>query len=115
MGCECHYDGPMPSFYEQTRRKCRKPAMCCECGQTINKGDVYVYVVGVWEGDFDTFKTCELCWDLRKRCDFQCVVLGGIAEDVSQRLDTDIEIEAFKKRRGWFDDIALPDQEIVDL
>ena len=39
---------------------------CCECGDTINPGERYQRVSGVWEGEFDTFKTCFVCVKIRE-------------------------------------------------
>ena len=38
---------------------------CCECGVTINPGDQHECANGKWHGDFDTFRTCLACMNVR--------------------------------------------------
>lgn len=45
-----------------TARKCHK---CCECGGLISKGEKYQRITGLWEGKFETYKTCRECAGLR--------------------------------------------------
>ncbi len=103
--CTCEYDYDMPAceFFRQEMRKCRKERKCCECGKKIARGEMYQYTVGCWDGDFSAYKTCELCRDLMKRCDFFCVPFGYLWEEISNRepKDYDMEITAFLKR--WRD------------
>jgi hypothetical protein len=60
--CSCDYDAP--AFYNKAIRRARKEHKCCECGGRILPGDQYEHVAGVWEGNFDTFMTCERCHDI---------------------------------------------------
>lgn len=59
-------DGEMPSAFLQRNRKAIKKHRCCECCGDINKGDVYEYSSGVWDGQPDSFKTCLSCVTLRR-------------------------------------------------
>lgn len=61
--CGCDFDGP--SVFNEKMVKARKQHRCCECGSDINKGDIYEYVFGVWDGDASSYHTCEKCSDLR--------------------------------------------------
>jgi hypothetical protein len=54
-----------PDFLTCAHVKARKPHKCFECGRRIAIGDIYEYVTGKWEGEFDTFKTCDLCAEIR--------------------------------------------------
>lgn len=44
----------------------RRPHVCCECGETIEPGQVYLDEVTVCDGGIKTWKTCRLCWNIRK-------------------------------------------------
>lgn len=50
---------------EETLRTARKIHRCCECGKTIQIGETYEYVKGMWEGDWNTYKTCLDCKSIR--------------------------------------------------
>ena len=53
-----------PTLFTETHPKARKEHTCCECGGTIKKGDTYQKCSGLWD-DFQTFKTCSFCADVR--------------------------------------------------
>lgn len=81
--CYCDYEPP--SMYEVSTHAARKAHRCYECSRTIQPGERYEKVVGVWDGDFGTYKTCRHCLDLRKfvqeRADCFCWSHGSIRED----------------------------------
>lgn len=83
---ECVIDGgydSYPSFFKEKWVKARKDHICCECGETIKKGELYENVVGVWKGDFHNFKTCAPCARIRE--DFFCSwTYGMLWEDLYQ-------------------------------
>jgi len=65
--CSCDsYDYEPASVVTVTWRKARKPHECCECGQTIDPGQRYEHVRGLWEDLWDTYETCEACVRIRK-------------------------------------------------
>jgi hypothetical protein len=66
--------------------KARKDHKCCECGDIIKKGDIYEYVSGKWEGEFDTYKTCMICSRIRK--DY-CAPFGWLRDDLWDCLGVD--------------------------
>lgn len=59
-----------PDFCNETERTARKKYRCCECGETIPPGEKYIYWVGKWNGEIDSYKWCKACRafvnDLRK-------------------------------------------------
>jgi hypothetical protein len=55
----CEY----PKIINQTKRKARKPHKCCECWTTIEKGEVYQCIEGLWD-DFHTYRMCLDCDEL---------------------------------------------------
>ena len=65
--CACIYvdDFDSPEMYRSTMQTARKPHKCCECGKTITPKEKYEYVCGIWEGTFDTHKTCIVCKEIR--------------------------------------------------
>lgn len=46
--------------------KARKPAVCCECRETIEPGERYEMVSGKWDGEWSSFKTCLPCKEIRE-------------------------------------------------
>lgn len=62
-------DGEAPTLYNETKPKARKQHKCCECGATIEPGETYQRIEGMWEGDFRTFKTCSFCDATRDKAD----------------------------------------------
>lgn len=53
-----------PEFCEESRPKAAKEHRCCECRGTIYTGEIYHLLKGVWNGEFQTYKTCTDCRDL---------------------------------------------------
>ena len=51
----------MPTFTTEVHRTARKQHKCTECHATIEPGEVYEYVSGLWDGDLNVFKTCIHC------------------------------------------------------
>jgi len=55
MTCE------LPRVYNEQTRQARKQHFCCECNKTIMPGEKYVYITGVWNNEWATYKTCLRC------------------------------------------------------
>ncbi len=51
----------LPQAFQTKQRRARKEHKCCECGQTINKGDLYQYSSGIWDGEPSSYKQCFSC------------------------------------------------------
>lgn len=62
--CSCDYDPP--SVCHTKTVKARKEYRCEECRRKIEIGERYENTWGVWEGEGSTFRTCDLCAELRK-------------------------------------------------
>lgn len=62
--CYCDYDAP--TLYTRRMVKSRKAHRCTECGCTIGHADAYERTEALWEGQFETYKTCARCCALRK-------------------------------------------------
>ena len=67
--CSCvycdDYDAVSSSFCNIKKVKARKTHKCCACHRSIEPGEEYEYVSGIWDGDFDTYKTCIDCLSIR--------------------------------------------------
>lgn len=74
MCCEMG-EGECASVYESETRKARKPHRCCECGETIERGETYERVKGCWDGTWATYSTCLICSQIRK--DYFCSSVFG--------------------------------------
>jgi hypothetical protein len=51
--------GTFTNIREQTARKEHR---CYGCGGGVEKGEKYISLVGVYEGDFVAIKYCLTCW-----------------------------------------------------
>jgi hypothetical protein len=87
MSCEIDNDyGETPSICDSKMQIARKPHKCCECGQVISQGQKYERFRGMWNGKFDTFKTCQTCLDIRS--EFFCTyVFGQIFDDLHEYIN----------------------------
>jgi hypothetical protein len=61
MTCDCEE----PDAFRQVMRTARVEHRCCECYATIGPGDPYEYSSGVWDSRGDSFKTWDLCAEMR--------------------------------------------------
>ena len=78
-------------------RKANKEHRCGECGEVIKKGERYEHASLLFEGDWSTHKTCELC--VRIRTDFfPCGFYYGFLR------------EDFRECNGW-DYCEMPEDE----
>lgn len=76
--CSCDSsDGP--DAWQETTRKARKPHRCYECRKTIQPGEVYSYVSGIWEAP-DSFHFCLGCRLLSRAHDIAERVLDPQSE-----------------------------------
>lgn len=64
MQCYCDYDPP--EFSNRRTVKAKLAHRCDECRSVIQIGDKYEYVVGKWDGQFDSFTTCSHCVHIRE-------------------------------------------------
>jgi hypothetical protein len=62
MSCSCD-ENPPSAFWRETRRA-RKAHTCGECAGPINPRESYRHIRGIWDGEPDTFKTCNSCLGL---------------------------------------------------
>ncbi|MFA5053175.1 MAG: hypothetical protein WC565_03915 [Parcubacteria group bacterium] len=90
ISCDCSTDdGERPSICRIEWRKARKPHKCCECGDTIAKGQRYEHVSGLWDGNWDRHDTCATCVAIRERYCPHGWIYGSLAEQIEECLDFD--------------------------
>jgi len=51
------------SFWRMRSVKAKKEHLCEWCGEKINKNEVYVRHVGVWNDEFQCYATHSECWN----------------------------------------------------
>lgn len=59
-------DMPESSTIDIRIVRARKDHTCCECGKVIKKDSEYEYYHAIWEGKWDTFRTCLRCGKIRE-------------------------------------------------
>lgn len=82
--CDCSAEGEGPSALWEEWRTARKEHVCGECDEPINPGQQYEVAKGVWNGEFYTFKTCEVCVRIRDRFCPHGFIYGEVQELVSE-------------------------------
>lgn len=84
-----------PSFSTESTPRAKKPHQCCECREVIPVGATYERVSGVWDGRFDTFKTCAECVEIRMAFSCGSWVYGYLWESVRESLFPDWDANLF--------------------
>jgi hypothetical protein len=80
--CSCEFNDDAPPDFMSTRfPKASKPFKCCECDKLIEEGEIHEYIVGKWEGEVDSFRTCLPCSRIRRDYS-ECSPFGGLAEAI---------------------------------
>ena len=67
--------------------KSRKEHRCSECGRTISIGEMYEYCFGVWDRDYNVYKTCNDCLSVRKSFFGSQWIYGHIWEFIFEEYD----------------------------
>ena len=115
--CYCD-DTDAPTAFQQSARKAKKDHRCNECNRSIEQGETYRHVWGVWDNTAQTFKTCPDCIDFiawfEAHVPCVCWAYGcthEIAIESAQEYEADCpgfeaetrdKIKAIKaKRRAW--------------
>jgi hypothetical protein len=91
LDCYCDYDDDPPDFYSRRIVTAKTRHECYECGGIILPGEQYEYTSGKWDGQFDTFKICERCHDIRQwvqnNVPCLCWAFGHILEDCREAVE----------------------------
>lgn len=86
--CTIYADGP--SCCTEELRTARKPYRCCECHESIEPGDTYEYVRGLWDDHWATYRTCKTCAQIRNdycKCGY---VYGELGDQISECLGVEL-------------------------
>lgn len=90
MSDACYCDYESPSVFREGTCKARKHHKCGECGSTIQPGETYEHVWGIWGGCPETYKTCPRCLELRKYVTAHvpcfCLEYGNMLEGATETL-----------------------------
>jgi len=68
-GCSCIFvegDGDTCVVYPEENPRARREHKCDECDRVIKKGEYYFKERFLYDGDFETQKTCTDCMSVRK-------------------------------------------------
>lgn len=79
-----------PSVSWESHPVSMKIHTCCECGSQIDVGKKYQSLMGVWGREFLTFKTCEICENMRKEAmlkGVECISFGCLHEVISSEFE----------------------------
>ena len=91
-----------PDLHRELWPKARKRHKCCECRKTIQPGEKYQLIEGLWDGDcWDRFKTCAECAEMRDnawRHVSEAVPFGGLIRACAE------DVEGVLNVRGAFDE-----------
>ena len=86
----CGYAEAPQAWWPSTPRA-RKEHMCCECGSIITVGEVYHSFKSVFDGSFNTYKTCAICEKVRdkalKYLDVEDLAFGCLWETVGAKYE----------------------------
>lgn len=80
-----------PSVYRTTHPIARKAHRCEECGETIAPGQRYELYKSLFDGKWETTKTCASCVEIRDhfRCD-NSYCIGQLWEELEQNFFPDM-------------------------
>lgn len=88
----CMLDDSEPcAVYHNRTRRAIKPHRCAECNRTIDKGEVYWYATGLYDGYWWSAKSCAHCHEAARWLTEAC---GGylheaVDEDLGQHIGGD--------------------------
>jgi hypothetical protein len=95
MCCPLGYagDGDGPTCYKRTFPVARKDYTCAECRETILKGTKHEADSGLWDGAFDTVRTCLSCAEIRNHflCGGSGYEIGQLWEDLENNFFPDMK------------------------
>src|SRR4051794_10869820 len=68
----CRFGDETVEILRAKEQRARKEYRCNECRRTIGVGEAYLYEAWIWEGEFDTAKTCLQCKQVREWLEVAC-------------------------------------------
>ena len=91
-------DFDKPKFYDSNFVKGRADYTCDECLSLIPKGVLHLFVHGLWDDEFSTFRNCMLCSEMIDETGVECYCHGQLMDAVDER-DGVESVRAFHDRR----------------
>ena len=93
--CDCSIDNEGERYEPgvDVMRKARREHTCGECGRTIKRGETYEHFRGLYDGCWDTHKTCLGCKRLRDRLCPHGWQYGCLAEQIEPCIGFDYRAE----------------------
>jgi hypothetical protein len=89
MDCACVYVDTSesgPTLFEEKIVTARKPHKCGECRRSIEMGEEYEHTKGLWEGRFETHKTCSECRAIRSAFFCNGWFYGQVIHDLREHI-----------------------------
>ena len=85
LSCDCSVtDGDRPKVCTVRHVRARKQHVCSECSRTIEPGETYELVNGVWIEKWETYKTCLGCERIRDHFCSDGWIYTCLAEHVAE-------------------------------
>ena len=79
-----------PELSTTTHPLARKDHSCVECNSTIPKGAKHEVIKGLWEGRWDSYRTCLMCVEIRDHFACEGWMFGQIWNDIEQNFFPDM-------------------------
>jgi hypothetical protein len=89
MYCDISNDFECANVIWHSLRKARKEHVCIECREKIQVGEKYHNIDLVYEGSFEHYKICHLCYLISKDLFCHNNPLGYLREFIKEYLDFD--------------------------
>jgi len=101
--------GEFPDFYHAEKPKARKQHKCCECGKTIEPGEIYERVASKYDGAVLTLKTCLVCAEIRETLFCEGFVHESMMDDLGEFVRECFDSLPWAKIR----EMSQPAQDVV--
>lgn len=106
MGFSCgwDYDGDRADVWSETEHVARKRHTCSECRGDISPGDTYGRIFTLFDGEPETTKLCERCYDLKSSFSDlgYCYVIGSLLGDYADWLEEGgLRFPRWLSQLGW--------------
>lgn len=82
-----------PVVFRERMVRAKGRYLCCECGGLIEPADTYENATGKWDGVFSTFRTCNICVQIRN--EFCCSwFYGSVWEAI---IDSELDLGCLER------------------
>lgn len=101
----CYCDNEPASIYDVKRPIARKAYRCHECAGTIDRGDRYERVYGLWDDQWEHYRTCSGCLMIRDHLALVrpcfCWAHGSLASDIEAEMSDGWEMRDGRYIDTW--------------